>query len=1648
MKLSTYRYLLLLLLIGLTGRTFAQNFEYGNAWYKSNPNASYVKLVVKEDGIYRVSLQDLFAAGHDLSSVDATRLRLFYRGEEVPIFVSRTGTSLVYFEFFGKKNDGRVDSVMYRHPLTGAHEGDLQPSKEISLFTDESAYFLTWGTQPGQRLFSVFNPAYGQFTAETSFPYVARKEYKPNQAGTEYIVGGGGTYDPNYTLNSDYVTGEGYVGNRSANGGYFGIGEPVTVTIPTPLAASTGNPIQVRTRVFGRSNTAHILQVAVNGNTSNLVLDTATTSGVYIKTFTRNYTVGSNLTANTLLTFSAKRETTDNNNVCWSEIRYDRQPDLAGDSIVWIRDWDKTTEAYFRFNNMRGQDTLFAYDFTNRIRHKGLITGTGATRTANMVLIGSNDTRDVYFASDKAIKKPIIAEAKLNRLFDVNNTADYIIITHRDLAASALAFAQYRDTATVNDVTVKVVYTDEIYDEFGYGSITPWAIKRFCKYAIDNYQVAPKYFMLWGKGTYDTRRADYPVVPTYGYPATDYEFVGHFDPTSISLSPEAAIGRLNIYNDTEGLAFLNKVNEYEHQPWDVWMKEGVFLGGGATAGEQSAIEAGFSQMVTDFAAPPTGGGVYYYQKSSSNTIDPTTATYHDEISKGVSQLHFFGHSTSNIQDINIREAYEYYNVGRYPVMIAMGCYGGDFAGEESFGERWVKTPNKGSICYIANSSAGYLNPLRDFGIFYYAFRKGPTFGQSLGDIMKYTITKYTDSLTDIYHVNHGRQLNLQGDPAVIPHTPKKPDLEVTAASVFFTPTDFTSQADSFTLNVIVQNKGLATADSFSISIRQRPPSGGNWIDMPLTTLPMVAYKDTFSFNIINTLGNQLTGLNVFEITLDPANELDEYREDNNQVLVNRVIPGNIPAILYPYDFAVVGKANTKLQASSFFMSQEENIGYVFEIDSTSTFESTFKINSGVIRGKAVHVAWEVPFSLQDSMVYYWRVRLADVAPNSWQSASFRYIQNRTGWGQAKMAQFAFDENNRVTPNTLQNKWVAEQFGKEYEISSGPGNYFSYSVNGAFEANLGLNGYYADGIGFLVIDQYTLDNTYNSEWGPLGVAAAPSELYRLKDAIAAAKQGDYIILGSNRNPNVQLWPQDVLDALTQIGVSEAFHQLGSNQPFLIIGRKGYPGSATENYSIGSNGKIQITKILFSNYPQATVKSPRIGPALRWDELYWTWKSPDLNPGDESIRIKLYGIRADDTDSLIMDTKITGLTSLDSLDAKAFPYARMEATFTDSVLRTPPQLRHWHLLYDPVPEAIVDPVTAYEFRSDTIFDGQEISIKMGSFNITEVPMDSLLVQFTLVKSDRSRVVVDQKRFAPLPGDGNTVPFEFSFPSKGKDLNGLTTLIVEINANKDQPELYAFNNLYEQDFFVVVDKINPVLDVTFDGKHIITGDIVSPQPEILVEVNDENSFVALDDTGAFELYLRKGLSPATSFERIFVSSDPRVQIVPGQLPENKAQLFFFPGKITPLTDGNYTLRVQGRDQVGNTAAKTEAYYEINFEVVSKSTVTQVLNYPNPFSTSTRFVYTLTGAETPELFQIHIYTISGKMVKVIDLLELGEAKVGKNITNYAWDGTDDYGDRLANGVYLYRVVTKYQGQQFEMRDEGVDKYFNNGWGKMVIMR
>jgi flagellar hook assembly protein FlgD len=65
-----------------------------------------------------------------------------------------------------------------------------------------------------------------------------------------------------------------------------------------------------------------------------------------------------------------------------------------------------------------------------------------------------------------------------------------------------------------------------------------------------------------------------------------------------------------------------------------------------------------------------------------------------------------------------------------------------------------------------------------------------------------------------------------------------------------------------------------------------------------------------------------------------------------------------------------------------------------------------------------------------------------------------------------------------------------------------------------------------------------------------------------------------------------------------------------------------------------------------------------------------------------------------------------------------------------------------------------------------------------------------------------------------------------------------------------------------------------------------------------------------------------------------------------------------------------------------------------------------------------------------------------------MGDMHIGNNVSEFAWDGTDQFGDRLANGVYFYKVDVRKNGEPMELRETVGDKYFKERMGKIYLMK
>ena len=231
-----------------------------------------------------------------------------------------------------------------------------------------------------------------------------------------------------------------------------------------------------------------------------------------------------------------------------------------------------------------------------------------------------------------------------------------------------------------------------------------------------------------------------------------------------------------------------------------------------------------------------------------------------------------------------------------------------------------------------------------------------------------------------------------------------------------------------------------------------------------------------------------------------------------------------------------------------------------------------------------------------------------------------------------------------------------------------------------------------------------------------------------------------------------------------------------------------------------------------------------------------------------------------------------------------------------------------------------------------------------------MDSVLVKYSLTNAANSNSSAEV-RYGPMPGI-DTLILNYNLPINNNGFQGANQLALEVNPSGDHLEQFHFNNYASLTFNATGDSLNPLLNVTFDGQQIMNGDIVSAKPDILISLHDNNKYLPLSDSSAITVYLlapNSNVPVHINYDNQTLRFYPADSNIIGKL--NKCEAEFKP---TLPIDGTYELLIRDADRSGNHSSSNSnrvednIYYDykIDFQVINKPMISNVLNYPNPFS------------------------------------------------------------------------------------------------------
>ncbi len=1653
--------------------------QYGNEWI--DYSQTYYKFPIVQDGVYRISGQTLQNAGIPIASIDPRTLRIYGKGAELPLFIPGEGDGQLapneFIEFVAFGNDGFLDRELYEQSAEQAH-----PAR--SLFTDTLYYFLTWSNSNGLRYISevdtnafAYSPVSHRTETIRQVPGIAQNTYY-----TGVVYSGG-------TLNPIMDAGEGFASLTTGNLNFAPAWNSGPLNGFQAILHNANAELELRTvtasnPTIGQPDHAHELLDA-GGN----VLESRTLDGYRQEVYSRSLSFAqfsggsspfafrcntslSGLTRNGITEWSLKLPLQTRFGAR-SKVLFSLPPQSGLKRSLLIRD----------FNPQGGNVRL--YDLSRRRRIPVQAWTSGNYRA---VVPGNSQEIDLYVSAESAITnivqlKPAGNNGRFQDFESSRRNADYLILTNAWLRTGAQQYANFRKLTGFSPMVVEV---QELSDQFGQGVAKhPEAIRRFLRLAYQEWDLKPRYAFFIGKGIkYTSTRnnqalAQRSLVPPMGEPASDNLYAWNLLGDS---KQHIATGRLAAETNQQVLDYLAKMQAHVSEGQGLWRKRFLHLGGGNSAAEQLALAGYLNNFKRHAEDSLMGGQVVSLFK---NTSAPIQISQGDSIqnlinNEGVSVITIFGHGSGQGFDQNIDQIENYTNQGRYFMLIANSCFTGDiFTPQRLVSEDFVLTPNKAAVGFLAYGAPGISSLMSVYADTLYRNFCRDRFGLPFGDAMLEAVNGNTQPGSNILVRFTAQGFQLHGDPGYSLRVPKSPDLFITSPGIRFEPTELTTDLDSFQVVVAVQNQGRMPYDSVLVSVRWNRLGMLNGDTSVSVLMPPVGFSDTARLWL--PLNPQIVpGLHQFTVTVDPSNLITETTKSNNSISLSRTISSADILPVFPPRYAVVPDLPIRIsvQTGDPFAPQR---GYRIELDTTPSFNSPFLRDTTFVGLGGVY-SWTPGLQAADSTVFFWRAGVDSASTGiyyKWRNSSFQYINNRFGWGQARFSQLTENSALYMAPAPSGTAFDFVPVFKKLNCKSitcpTPSQYREtyYDIDGAVMERDGCTAQPA--IHIAIIDPITLEpwesrfgnqNTGNvfGNINDNGSCRARPEKYfiywlnspvqqiGLENLLYSVPNDHYILaytfIQGPFSPTA--FPSSLVTAFESLGADTLRTLVDSSwaRPYIFFARKGDLASAQEVVGMQQCGTINLSVDLSTDWVYGNLSTSLIGPASEWRSLTWQSNPEETNPLTDLTYLRVFGVRANGGEDLLMDNLTPGTQIInnlnDSVSAQTYPYLRLQYFTRDDQNLTPGQLNQWHVLFDGVPEMAFAPNRGFSFAQDSLQRGDTLEVVVPFQNIGFLAADSFLVQHQITNlSGQSEQL---RRFLPASQPGDLLFDTLRFPTLA--IGGQNTYFLEGNpaqTNGSFLEQTLSNNNAVRPFFVGRDRTNPLLDVTFDGIRIMDGDLVSANPLIQISLSDENPLLPLNDTADFELYLRR---PGSSQPVLIPMGDPAVTFFPATAQDNEARLEFRPD--LEQTDGMYELLVRARDRSGNISGTGDGNYDyrVRFEVVHQSTITEVMNYPNPFSTSTRFVFTLTGTEVPDELTIRIITVSGVVVREITMDELGPLHIGRNITQFAWDGTDEFGDPLATGTYIYQVVAKTQGEDLERRASGADRFFKNGFGKMYLLR
>ena len=1658
-------------------------------WY--DPSKSYYKIYLKKKGVYRITYEQLVAAGVLLNNVLISKLELLNEGEQVPIYVSdnnndgifNTGDFIefvgsppkstpyaesniynidnVYFfsteadsaglRYIGKDCSNKQWDYTFQTNYTKLHFEKDSLYENLGYAGDDKRDFWLWDKVSGQ---------HGSIQHAFEYHFDGLKNLEPDstQIKVKVQLQGLTTNSGCSTDHNAYIT----ITNQPV--GSIAWSGQNTATFEKTISLSKEN-VQIYP-------TGNIMQIHVNGDACSL-------------------TSTDEIAVNWFEVFYWRDNRADTNH-----IEFSSPPNITGKIRYWtwlfIRD---SIKIFVPQKNVIIKNALITHD-----QYNSAFFVDSVSFPVDYFCVGYD-----YFLSPDSITKSVQSDLR-----NSSNGADYIIIAHPDFKSVAERLANFRNNnfpdSSITNPRIKIAYTNQIYNEFSNGLLDPYAIKNFVSYAFSNWEKpSAAYVVLLGDMSHDyrqllstSRKSFVPSIPYYSHTLGESVSDNMIVAVSDNIHPDLAIGRLSCETVAEGNVLVDKLINYPLDNTKSWKQNILLLSSGLNQADEDNLELNDASVELEQSyVIPNGFNstkvIRYPNRPEYLQFQGAGSEIRNEINEGAALVNYYGHGGGYQWDLTFLndDIYLLNNGGRLPVILSVTCYTAYFDDQDVFGEQFNKVPGKGSIGFFGNVGLTYwsVGTFVDNLIFDEIFNKK--------NYLTGKVFQFAKNIMPAIGYNSSQiaLLTYLGDPVLKLALPDKPDFRVSSAGISFEKENEIVN-DTLKIKINIQNLGVLFP-SDSVTIQLFVESLDTTFQLGENKLGSFGLKDSTYFTWIPRIAGNYS----FIVKVNEENIIPELDHSDN-IAKNSIIVYNLqnPSIISPVDGFTLQTSSVEFRIADigYFLSQPMN--YFIQIDTNINFNNP--VSSSSISPSLGLVLWKSPPLPKG--IYFWRSRIYNGKDSSgWSVPRTFSILNSTQNGyfvQGKQLVLFNHYNMNIsdsglTLNTvyLPPKPFIENLLEDIIITSSvldstgmtsittDGSYIyigniwyyalKYNLHGyskIYRFGTGLNGtvkglfygtlpnfyapiknsmfYLSDGFiyvtdgepySLLKVDIYTGDtarvflkdgllNWDNAkiQKGAFYLSADSNYVYNLtvKDT---SGNNHYVLRTFNPKNNWSLIKPDMqLSGTSYSGFSSFFVADGFIYPYEnyengfirririsdgVFEEEWISYNPFQNYyawcydsennlvytSVYSNKSVapKISKFK-GKYIDATgsVTTSEIGPAAEWNNLNLNIVNRDnLSAFKVSLLGKNTGTNQWDT----LKTNFMPPLNIGNLDSRKYKYIKLGINLWDSSFTStsPVKLKSVSVDYTSPPDIslLKDEMT---LSQDSVLQGVPVNIKLRLHNYGLSNADS--VQLNLFLNSNNSPFYSKAIFVHADS-------AVDISATIQTANLLSSNIINATAVLSSGEFYTFNNSTSKNLFIIVDSLKPSFSITFDGNEILNGDIVSSKPIVIISVKDTDTLPV--DTSKFII----------SFDgNPFNFSGTDIMFTEIPYPNAHTEIRWTP----VLADGKHTISFIVRGPSGNYSDSLA--HTLEFYTSNQTDIQNVFNYPNPFNDNTNFTFQLTGANIPEKFTIKIFTVAGRLIKNI-IVPQSDLQIGFN--KIYWDGRDEDGSLLANGVYFYKIIIKNNG-------------------------